>query len=133
MQRPSGITILAVLALISGVLALFAALMLFGLGALSGAALGNIGGFIFGGVAIFFGVITLVSAALSLAFAYGAWYLKPWGWILGVISQGFGILIAVINIINGSTILSQVFNIAIAGAIIYYLFTPPVKRAFGRD
>mgnify|MGYP001139554491 FL=1 len=47
MQRPTGITILAVLALIGGILALFAAIGLFGLGALSGAALGNVGVFIF--------------------------------------------------------------------------------------
>ena len=42
MQRPTGITILAVLALIGGVLGLFAALGLFGLGALSSAALGGV-------------------------------------------------------------------------------------------
>lgn len=133
MQRPTGITILAVLALIGGVLGLFAALGLFGLGALSGAALGNVGGFIFGGLAIFIGLVTLVSAGLSLAFAYGAWYLKPWGWIMGIISQGISVLISLINIINGGSFFSQVINIAIAGAIIYYLFTPEVKRAFGRQ
>jgi uncharacterized membrane protein (DUF2068 family) len=77
--------------------------------------------------------ITLVSAALSLAFAYGAWYLKPWGWIMGIVSQGLSVLISLINIINGSSFFSQVINIAIAGAIIYYLFTPEVKRAFGRE
>lgn len=132
MQRPTGITILAVLALIGGVLALFAALGLFGLGALSSAALGNVGGFIFGGLAIFIGLITLISAGLSLAFAYGAWYLKPWGWVMGVVSQGFSILISIINIIGGGSFFNQLINIAIAGAILYYLFTPEVKRAFGR-
>jgi len=132
MQRPQGITILAVLALIGGLLALFAAVALFGLGALSSAALGNVGGFIFGGAAIVLGIITLISAALSLGFAYGAWYLKPWGWILGVASQVLSVVITLINVIRGADFLGQLLSLVIAGAILYYLFTPEVKRAFGR-
>lgn len=133
MQRPSGITILAVLALIGGLLSLFAAVALFGLGALTGAALGNVGGFIFGGAAIVLGIITLISAALSLGFGFGAWNLKPWAWVLGVASQGLSVLIAIINIVSGADFFSQLFGLVIAGAILYYLFTPGVKRAFGRE
>lgn len=132
MQRPSGITILAVLALIGGLLSLFAALAFFGLGALTSAALGTVGGFVFGGVAIVLGIITLISAALSLAFAYGAWNLKPWGWLMGVASQGLSVLITLINIVRGADFLGQLLSLVIAGAILYYLFTPEVKRAFGR-
>lgn len=131
MTRPTGVTILAVLALIGGLLGLFAALGLLGVGALSGALGGGIG-VVFGVLTIVIGVFTLISAVLSLAFAYGAWNLRPWAWLLGVISQGLNILTVVVNLIGGANLGSQLFSLAISGAILYYLFTPQIKRAFGR-
>ena len=136
MQRPTGVTILAVLAAIGGVLGLFAAIGLFGLGALGGAIAGAAGvatGFLVGGFAIFWALVTLVQAAISLVFAYGAWYLKPWAWLLGIGAEGLAILVALINWIGGNRgFFSFLISAAIAGVIIYYLFTPEVKRAFGR-
>jgi len=129
MQRPTGVTILAVLAAIGGVMGLFAAIGLFGLGALAGVA----GGFLAGGFAIFWALVTLVQAAISLVFAYGAWYLKPWAWILGIGVEGLAVLVAFINWIGGSSgFFSFLVSAAIAGVIIYYLLTPEIKRVFGR-
>jgi hypothetical protein len=137
MQRPTGVTILAVLAAIGGVMGIFAAIGLFGLGALSGAMLGAAGvagtGFLVGGFAIFWALVTLVQSGISLVFAYGAWYLKPWAWLLGVGVEGFAILVALINWIGGNSgFFSFLISAAISGAIIYYLFTPEIKRVFGR-
>ena len=137
MQRPQGITILAVLAAIGGVLGIFGAFALFAAGALSGAIMGAAGaaasGFLVGGFAIFWGLVTLVQSAASLGFAYGAWFLKPWAWMLGIGVEGAGILVALINLIGGdSGFFSFLISVAIAGAIIYYLMTPEIKRAFGR-
>ena len=130
MQRPTGVTILAVLAAIGGVLGLFGAFALFGAGALAAVAGA---GFLTGGFAVFWGLVTLVQAGISLVFAYGAWYLKPWAWILGVGAEGLAILVALINWIGGNSgFFSFLISAAIAGVIIYYLFTPEVKRAFGR-
>ena len=137
MQRPQGVTILAVLAAIGGVMGLFGAIALFGLGALSGAALAAAGaagqGFMTGGFAMFWALITLVQSAGSLGFAYGAWFLKPWAWKLGIGIEAFGILIALVNLIGGSSnFFSFLISAAIAGAIIYYLMQPGIKRAFGQ-
>lgn len=129
MQRPTGVTILAVLAAIGGIMGLFAAIGLFGLGALAGVA----GGFLAGGFAIFWALVTLVQSGISLTFAYGAWFLKPWAWMLGIVAEGLAILVAFINWIGGqSGFFSFLVSAAIAGVIIYYLFTPEVKRAFGK-
>lgn len=137
MQRPTGVTILAVLAAIGGVMGIFAAIGLFGLGALSGAMLGAAGvvgtGFLVGGFAIFWALVTLVQSGISLVFAYGAWYLKPWAWMIGVGVEGLAILVALINWIGGNSgFFSFLISAAIAGAILYYLFTPEIKRVFGR-
>ena len=75
----------------------------------------------------------LVSALLSLAFAYGAWNLKPWGWLLGIVTQGFSLFSSLMALINGSDFGSKLFSILGAGGILYYLFRPDIKAAFGRS
>jgi uncharacterized membrane protein (DUF2068 family) len=126
--RPTGVTILAILAAIGGVLGILGGLALIGLGGLAAASTGFLGGLI-----AIFGIIALVQAVLSLAFAYGAWMLKPWGWTLGIVVEVIGIALSLLFIVDGdSTITSQAISIVIGVAIIYYLFTPAVKTAFGR-
>ena len=128
--RPTGITILAVLAAIGGVLVLIAGLFGTVLGGALGAATGSA---TVGGLVVLLGVIAIVYGVLSIAFAYGAWTLKSWAWNLGMASQIVGIGLAVVYIATGnSTVSSQILNIAIGAVIIYYLNTPAVKAAFGR-
>ena len=127
MQRPTGVTILAVLGVIGGVLGILGSFTLIGGGALLASAIG-----VSGGLIMLIGVIGLVSSVLALAFGIGAWTLKPWAWMLGIAAEGLSLLTAVIGIVAGLGIGSQLVSIIIAGAVIYYLMTPPVKQAFGR-
>jgi hypothetical protein len=73
-----------------------------------------------------------VSGIASLAFAYGAWTLKPWAWTLGIAIQIISLVLAVLTIIGGGDIAGQIISIAIAGIILYYLWQPSIKAAFGR-
>src|SRR5512140_673603 len=119
--RPMGVTILAVLAAIGGIFAL----------------LGTVCGFAAIFILPFFGIlvslILLVSGVLNLVFAYGAWYLKPWGWTLGIAAEGLAVLSSLFNWILGySNFGNFLVSLIIAGVIVYYLMTPEVKRAFGR-
>jgi hypothetical protein len=126
--RPTGVTILAVLAAIGGVLGILGGLAIVGLSGLAAASTGFLGGAI-----VLFGVVAIVQAVLSLAFAYGAWTLKSWGWTLGIAVEVIGIVLSLLFIVDGnSTITSQAISIIIGVAIIYYLMTPAVKAAFGR-
>lgn len=130
MQRPTGITILAILAAIGGVFGLLASIALMGLGAAVGGATG-LGGFTF--VA---GLIGLAYSVLSLILAYGFWNLKPWAWTLGVGVEGLGIVYAVLTFVNGgsgSNIVSLLISVGIAAFILWYLFQPSIKAAFGRS
>jgi len=114
--RPLGITILAILAAIGGVVYLLAFLAAMGLG--------------FGLV----GIISLVLALAYLGFAYGGWTLQPWGWTLGVAIAAAGVLWALYLLIQpGGSIISLIISVAISGVILYYLYQPDVKAAFGRS
>jgi hypothetical protein len=126
--RPTGVTILAVLAAIGGVLGLLAGIALLGL---TGAAAAGGSGLLASYGAIF-GILAIAQGALALAFAYGAWTLQPWGWMLGVVAFGLSLALSVLNVVGGGNIGSQAVPIVIGIAILYYLFTPAVKQAFGR-
>lgn len=126
--RPTGVTILAVLAAIGGVLGLLAGVALLGLGGLAGAS----GTGLLAGYGAIFGLIAILQGVLALAFAYGAWTLKPWAWTLGIVAFGLSLALSVLNVVGGGDITSQVLSIVIGIAILYYLFTPAVKQAFGR-
>jgi len=129
MQRPLGVTILAILAAIGGVLGILAGLVLVGLS--SAVAAADMVLPLSGAVAIL-GIITIVVSLGDLAFAYGAWGLKPWAWMLGIVLEAIGI---VVNLAEwrSATASSTVVSIVIAGAIIYYLYQPHVRRAFGQN
>ena len=131
--RPTGVTILAILAAIGGVL-----LVLAGLGAtiLGGAVAGSVAGasgVAVGGSVLILGLVALVLGVLYLAFAYGAWGLKPWAWTLGIASQIISLVLSVLRIVTGGSITSEIISIAIALILLYYLDTPDVRRAFGRN
>jgi uncharacterized membrane protein (DUF2068 family) len=69
---------------------------------------------------------------LSLVFGYGAWTLKPWAWTLGIVAEGLSILYGLYSIVAQGNF-GSIIGIIIAAVIIYYLFTPNVKQAFGRS
>jgi hypothetical protein len=124
-QRPTGVTILAILAFIGGVLSILAGLALVGLGGVFAAA--------GGGLAILFGIYALVWGALALWIGWGFWQLRPSAWRWGVILMVVGVVIAVLQIILGySDFVGGIISIAIDLAVIYYLTTPAVRAAFGQ-
>lgn len=121
-QRPLGVTILAILAAVGGILGLLGSLAWLGL---LGAG---------GGIYMILGLALLVTSVLYLAFAYGAWTLQPWGWTLGVGLSVASIVITLLQVTqNMQTLVGALISIAISGVILYYLFQPDVKAAFGRS
>jgi uncharacterized membrane protein (DUF2068 family) len=120
--RPTGITILSVLAGIGGV---------FGL--LGGFAVMAVGAAVFGGMGALLGLAILAYAGLSLALAWAFWTMKPWGWPLGVVVAAAGIILAILELIGGSSgFISAIISIGIDGAILYYLNQPGIRTLFGR-
>ncbi len=85
-----------------------------------------------GGMALILGIIAIVIALGQLAFAYGAWTLQPWAWMLGIGLQAANIVFSIIAGIANNNLGGQIVSIIISGIIIYYLMTPPIQKAFGR-
>lgn len=127
--RPMGITVLAVLSAIGGVLGIIAGVALIGLGGLAAATTGSAAYF---GLGAIWGVILLATAVASLAFAYGAWTLKPWAWPLGVALAIISLALSALTVISGGDIGSQIIGVVIQAIILYYLFQPSIKSLFGR-
>ena len=131
--RPTTVTVLAVLASIGGVGALFGvvagAFVVHGLSSLDpGDAV-----IVIPGIAL---------AAVYLAFARGAWALKPWGWTMGVVA-GVGTVVYLaailaagwVDFMRDAPLLAWVSlaAIVIAGAGLRLWFRPGVRAAFDRE
>lgn len=131
-NRPTGVTILAVLQLIFSVLGLIGGLgvLLFG-GQLAETASqqGQAG---LNGTLQILGLVVVVSSLIGILLAWGLFTLKGWAWITTLIFQGLGILSNLASLAQGSNAGGAVFSIVISGVIIYYLLRPEVKQAFGK-
>ena len=115
--RPVGVTIVAVLALIAGVLGLVASAAVFGLG---------------GGVAVFSGLVTLAISLAELAMGYGFWTTQAWSWRLAF---GLAFINPVWEIVRflyrGADPLNLVVAIVFAGIWLYYLNLSSIRTLFG--
>jgi uncharacterized membrane protein (DUF2068 family) len=127
MQRPLGITILAVLAAIGGVLGIIAGFVFVGLSSATAGLALPVSGLI--GI---LGAATIVISVLELALAYGLWGLQPWAWTLGIVLEIARIVIDVLEF-RSATASSTIVSIVIAAVILYYLYQPHVRRAFGQN
>jgi hypothetical protein len=126
-QRPTGVTILAILAFIGGAFGILGALALLGLG-VAFAGVPGAGG----GLSFVFGIVLLALSILYLWIGWGFWNLKRSAWSLGLVVFGVGILITLIEMLLGyASITNLVVTIIINGIVLYYLLTPGVKAAFG--
>jgi hypothetical protein len=124
MQRPTGVTILSIVAAIGGVLGVLGGLSLLGLGAIF-AAVG-------GGFAFIIGLVVLAIGVADLALAYGFWTMKAWAWTWGITVQAVGVLISLVELVLvGGSISSLIVQIVVAGIIIYYLNQPEIRKLFG--
>jgi hypothetical protein len=136
MKRPVGVTILAVIAIIYGILSLLLALL-----GLLGSALLASGTY---GASVHYSAGTLAYATISdallgilyLAFGIGAFTLKGWAWTAGVVALLLDILRNIVSVFvrgfSASAIVVPIITIVIALVLLWYLFRPNVRAAFGK-
>jgi len=109
-HRPLGVTIIAILTAIGGIVFLA-----------SGAVFLLIG----------IGIIFLVIGIAFLVVAYGLWRGKRWAWTVTLILSVIGIILAIASIAIGNV--GAIVSIIIHGVVIYYLYRPNVKEFFGKQ
>ena len=113
-QRPLGVTIIALLAILGGIAFLVSAFV--------SLLVPLIGIFIGGGLFI-----------LGLAYflmAYGLWNGKSWAWTLTLVLSGVGIIVGIGSIAVGN--FGSIVHTIINAIIIYYLYRPNVKAFFNK-
>ena len=138
-SRPTGVTIIAILNIIGGIIMLIIG---FGLAAISSilptmtaidpnasgqmALAGLLGpaGVALGGIFIILGIISFIVA-------WGLLKGKGWAWSLTMILSIISIIISIVSLVGGN--FGGVVNIIISGIIIYYLYRPHVKAFFGKS
>lgn len=127
-HRPLGVTILAVLQLIAGLLGLCLPTVLL-IGGTLVAFLGTVGTFV-GALGILTGLIMLIGPLLHLIVAYGALNLRRWAWWLGIIATGVDVLGAALNVWNGAGLIAAAIPVGFSLIVFVYLLTPGVRQAF---
>ena len=134
-QRPTGITILAVLAVIGGLFSLAVGGFMTFLGPMVGNEMAkqaaDASAAVYGGAMMILGIGLLVHGLLQLVAAYGLFTLKGWGWMLAVLVQFLSLILNGLQVFQGQ-IGGAIAPVIIAAGILYYLFRPHVKAAFGR-
>ncbi|MEM2928510.1 MAG: hypothetical protein QXP60_06065 [Nitrososphaerota archaeon] len=131
-ERPLGVTILAILEAIGGIIYL-AGILLIGLflGMMTGfmpeeiPEMGFFGGFL-GMIALVGSIVLLILGLVSFLLAYGLWTGKGWAWTLTLIFSIIGILLGLVSLPVG------IITILINVVILYYLTRPHVKAFFGK-
>ncbi|HYT01935.1 MAG TPA: hypothetical protein VEP90_26530 [Methylomirabilota bacterium] len=152
-SRPRGVSIIAILIIIAGVLSLLLGIGLVVIGPFlmngvqtSSSNLGSqIGPQILGLVFLVFGGILLGLGVANLVMAYGLWKGKGWAWTISIIVLFIGIAISIASVSITSTgvfsnagsnllgdIVSGIVSIGISAFIVYYLYKPHVKAYFGK-
>jgi uncharacterized membrane protein HdeD (DUF308 family) len=108
-HRPLGVTLVAILTAIGGLIFLGSGLTLLIIG---------------------FGFLLLVLGIAYLVMAYGLWNGRGWAWTITLILSVIGIIVAIATIVTQNY--TAVINVIIHGVVIYYLYRPNVKAFFGK-
>lgn len=137
MERPTGVTILAVLSFIGAGLTVILALGAMAGGALLTAMMPSLPTALVGAGAILVAGVCFLLAALYAVTGYGLLKLKNWARILtmvlialGLLSAGLGVLSALAHF-SIVLLVRQLIVVAIDVWILLYLLKPHVKQAFG--
>jgi uncharacterized membrane protein (DUF2068 family) len=144
-SRPTGVTIIGILTIISGILMIGSGLTLAAVAAVipvissmgdqTNAFQSQIPSSIpaeFIGVALLaIGIIFTIIGIISLVVAYGLFKAKKWAWTISVGLSIISIAMGVISIATGN--IGSIVSIAISGVILYYLYKPHVKEYFGKQ
>jgi uncharacterized membrane protein (DUF2068 family) len=133
-QRPTGITVLALLEFILGGLAILLGIVFIALVPYMSELLHGLPALLFLQVGVL-GIVFLVAGLIGLVVGWGLWTGKEWSWWLTVVLEALGLLSGLIGIARGDPLsligLLILIRLLIAALILWYMFKPHVKDFFG--
>lgn len=114
--RPFGVTVVAMLVTIHGIVAFFQAVAALSLPGV--------------GVATF--VLDALFALLLLYLAFSLWTVQPWAWLTTLLIEGLSAFFALVTIVLAPASLGAWVTFVLAALVIFYLSRPGVRAVFGR-
>src|SRR5262249_7429284 len=138
MQRPTGVTILALLAFVSGSLHFLGAFLAFGAGSFVTAGAKS-GYFVpaatpffnaFGDLGFSIGLAGMIAATITLVAAGGLWVLSRFGYWLAVVILVVDLILDLVELMAGGATAFSLLGALFAIAALIYLFRPEVRHAF---
>ena len=136
MERPTGITVLAIVYFILGFLSLLWSGFVFGLG-----GLGTLFAGLFGAEAMaaastagaWSGFLGILAAIVQFAVGIGLLKMKKWAWILALIGVALTVIQGIAGMFSGGpfAIMCGLLGLLLPVAILIYLLTSKVREAFG--
>lgn len=138
MERPKGVTILALLAFLAGALQFLGAFLAFASGsmlsaqALSGYFVPAAAPFVnaFGNVGFSIGLAGMISGVITLVAAGGLWVLNKFGYWLTIVMLIVNLVLDVIHWLDGYASFLTFLGAAVAVVALVYLWRPQVRHAF---
>jgi len=132
MQRPTGVTVIAALALISGTFSLCGGCLLLGFGAIVAPIGALFGSGQLGSNAFLSGVSWSIGAAIFLAAGFGLLSLKQWAWWLGLIGAVWSLASSLWGLTQGASWCFALPGLLLPAIVLIYLLQPRIRQAFGR-
>jgi len=135
-KRPLGITIIAALYIVLGILSLLWSGLVFGVGGLT-ATVGSVFGAdaisTFGSSNVWSGTFGMVTAVVQIVVAIGLFTLKRWAWYLAIFAVGLTAIEGVIGIFGGGffAFVCGGIGLIIPIIILFYLLRPHIREIFG--
>lgn len=145
-SRPKGVSIIAILNIISGIVMLIGGVGLVTVGTLlptlpssvldemqqntGGGGLQDLPPALLGGVILSIGAIILALGVASFVVAYGLWKGLGWAWTVTVVLAIISLVLNAITVATGNP--GGIISIIISAVILYYMYRRHVKEYFGK-
>jgi hypothetical protein len=133
MKRPIGITVIAIVFLILGILSFVWSLLVFGFGGMS-SLLSSLFTFSVNVTESFWsGMLGMVTAAVQFAVGIGLLRMSGWAWYLALIGAGLAVIQGIVGMFSGGffVFFCAAFGLIIPLIIVLYLLRPHIRAMFG--
>jgi hypothetical protein len=136
MERPTGITVIAIVYFVLGFLSLLWSGFVFGLG-----GLGTLFASLFGAEAMaaattagaWSGFLGILAAIVQFAVGIGLLKMKKWAWILALAGVAVTVIQGIVGMFSGGpfALMCGLLGLLLPVAILIYLLTNRIREAFG--
>jgi hypothetical protein len=131
MKRPTGVTILGVIAIIGGVLQILGWLGFFGMKTSLFPAMTGVLATTSTAMLTTIGVVSVLLGVVAIVVGFGALGLRSWAWTSGVTLFGIDLVFSVAIMLLGSIAAGTLVSALVSIVALAYLYTHDVRQALG--